>query len=259
MGRSSAARSQDFFRLAFWPLCGVGPGRPAAAADLLTYRSASLGTLASRERTSTHLSAAFARASSSDDGNRRARSMCKGGEQLTECISLGIGLEQSRERPGKPPSAATIRWSGDTHACTACISVVAGEPTAWQPYFRYWHGYRVILAPLTVARFRCGLSKSSTRCWSRAACAALLWVTLRNCVGAAVATIILAHLRLPQRRSVHLAHLDAQHQPRLHPRRHLACSPPPCKRIGLRAATDRPCCGVSAASSTSSISSSIRR
>ena len=92
MGRA-ARLIADFLRLAFWPL----------AASILVvlllqpvyfFSLASLGYIVSRERTAQHLSAAFVAGVLSDDGNPRSL-ILKGGEQLTECISLGIGLNKA--------------------------------------------------------------------------------------------------------------------------------------------------------------------
>ncbi len=65
-----------------------------------------------------------------------------------------------------------------------------GEPTTWQPYFRYWHGYRVILAPL-VALFPLWFVKILNVLMVAAGCVALAR-TLCNRGGAAVAVIFLA-------------------------------------------------------------------
>jgi hypothetical protein len=55
---------------------------------------ASLDHILSRQRIADHLIAAFNEGIISDDGNPRAL-IFRGGEQLTECISLGIGLDKA--------------------------------------------------------------------------------------------------------------------------------------------------------------------
>jgi len=137
-----------FFRYAFWPL----------AASILVVlllqpiyflSLASLDHIISRQRIADHLSAAFDERILSDDGNPRAL-IFRGGEQLTECISLGIGLDKA-ETSWVTAVTGSYPVSGSAHVCQALHQVVAGGATSWQSYFRYWHGYRFILAPLTSA------------------------------------------------------------------------------------------------------------
>jgi hypothetical protein len=82
-----------FFRLAFWPLC-VSVLLVLLLQPLYYLSLASLGMLAPRERTAQRLSAAFDSDVLADDGNPGSL-IFKGGEQLTECISLGIGLNSA--------------------------------------------------------------------------------------------------------------------------------------------------------------------
>jgi hypothetical protein len=147
MGRTAGAIA-NFFRLAFWPLA-------AAILVVLLLQPlyflslASLGSLTSRERTVAHLGAAFDAGILSDDGNPRVL-IFKGGEQLTECISLGIGLNQA-ETSWQSAITGSYPMAGSTHACEGLHHAVTGAPASWQPYFRYWHGYRLILDPLISA------------------------------------------------------------------------------------------------------------
>jgi len=177
---------ERLFRLAFWPLL-------ASVLIVLLLQPiyflslASLGHITSRERTVDHLNAAFNNGVLSGNGNPRSL-IFKGGEQLTECISLGIGLDQS-EASWKTAIAESYPMAGNTHACEGLQRAVAGGPTSWQPYFRYWHGYRLILAPL-VSAFPLWFVKVINALMVAAACA-LLWATLRKYCGTAVATIFL--------------------------------------------------------------------
>jgi hypothetical protein len=148
---------------------------------------ASIDHITSRQRTIDHLNTAFNSGVLSDDGNPRPL-IFKGGEQLTECISLGIGLNKA-ETAWQTAVTGSYPMSGNTHACTGLHKVVGGEPTSWQPYFRYWHGYRLILAPLAAA-FPLWLVKAFNALMIAAACG-LLWVTLRRFCDATVATIFL--------------------------------------------------------------------
>jgi hypothetical protein len=147
MGRTAGAIA-NFFRLAFWPLT-------AAILVVLLLQPlyflslASLGSLTSRDQTVAHLGAAFDAGVLSDDGNQRSL-VFKGGEQLTECISLGIGLNQA-ETSWQTAITGSYPMAGNTHACEGLHHAVTGAPASWQPYFRYWHGYRLILDPLASA------------------------------------------------------------------------------------------------------------
>ena len=67
---------------------------------------ASLGHLTSRERTVQHLSAAFDSGVLAKDGAPRSL-LFKGGEQLTECISLGLDQAETPCRP-RPASSGTL-------------------------------------------------------------------------------------------------------------------------------------------------------
>jgi hypothetical protein len=185
MGRA-ARLIADFFRLAFWPL---------AASVLVVlllqpiyfFTLASLGSIVSRERTVQHLGAAFDAGVLSDDGNPRSLTF-KGGEQLTECISLGIGLNKA-ETAWQTAVTGSYPMSGSTHACHGLHQAVSGVETSWQPYFRYWHGYRLILAPLAAA-FPLWIVKIINALMVAAA-GGVFWMTLRNSSGPAVATIFL--------------------------------------------------------------------
>ena len=126
-------------------------------------------------------------ACSSDDGNPRSL-IFKGGEQLTECISLGIGLDQA-ETGRETAITGSNPIFGSTHACEGLHRAVSGEPVSWEPYFRYWHGYRLVLAPLVFA-FPLWFVKVINALMVAAACA-LLWMTLRRYCDATVATIFL--------------------------------------------------------------------
>jgi hypothetical protein len=185
MGRVARAIS-DFFRLAFWPLA-VSVLVVLLLQPIYFLSLTSLGHLTSRGRTVAHLNAAFDSGVLADDGAPRSL-VFKGGEQLTECISLGIGLDPA-ETPVQTAITGAYPMAGDTHACEGLHHAVTGAPTSWQPYFRYWHGYRIILAPLASA-FPLWFVKVINALMVAAACA-LLWLTLRRYRGAAVATIFL--------------------------------------------------------------------
>ncbi len=185
MGRI-AATIINFFRLAFWPL---------AAAVLVVlllqpvyvFSLASLGHITSRERTVAHLNAAFEQGVLSDNGNPPSL-IFKGGEQLAECISLGIGLNPA-ETSWQSAIIESYPIFDDKHECEGLHRAVTGAAVTWQPYFRYWHGYRVILAPLASA-FPIWVIKLVNALMLAAACW-LLWTTLRDYCDKTVATIFL--------------------------------------------------------------------
>jgi hypothetical protein len=122
-----------------------------------------------------------------DSGNPSSL-IFKGGEQLTECISLGIGLDPA-ETSWQTAITGSYPKFGDRHACEGLHHAATGAPISWQPYFRYWHGYRIILAPL-VSAFPIWLIKLINALMVAAACA-LLWRTLRDYCDKTIATILL--------------------------------------------------------------------
>jgi hypothetical protein len=70
------------------------------------------------------------------------------GNDPDSCVSLAIGLEpgggglHNAIQEARPLSSGT--------ACDALAAAAAKAPNvAWLPYPRYWHGYRVVLDPLT--------------------------------------------------------------------------------------------------------------
>jgi len=186
MGRA-ARLVADFFRLAFWPLSAsvliVLLLQPIYYISLAT-----VGSIVPQQRIAAHLGAAFDSGVLSDDGNPRSLTF-KGGEQLTECISLGIGLNKA-ETAWQTAVTGSYPVSVSTHACHGLHQAISGTETSWQPYFRYWHGYRVILAPL-VTLFPLWFVKIINALVVAAACAALC-IALCKRGGAAVATIFLA-------------------------------------------------------------------
>jgi hypothetical protein len=186
MGRA-ARLVADFFRLAFWPL--AASVLVVLLLQPIYYISlATVGSIVPQQQIAAHLGAAFDSGVLSDDGNPRSL-IFKGGEQLTECISLGIGLNKA-ETAWQTAATGSYPMSGSTHACHGLHQAVSGTETSWQPYFRYWHGYRVILAPL-VTLFPLWFVKIINALVVAAACAALC-IALCKRGGAAVATIFLA-------------------------------------------------------------------
>ncbi|HEY5379611.1 MAG TPA: hypothetical protein VIJ78_08745 [Pseudolabrys sp.] len=185
MGRA-AEKIANFFGVAFWPLAAsvlvVLLLQPVYFLSL-----ASLGSVTSRARTIAHLNAGFEQGVLSDTGNPSSL-IFKGGEQLTECISLGIGLDPA-ETSLQTAITGAYPVLGNTHECEGLHHAVSGAQVNWQPYFRYWHGYRVILAPL-VSAFPIWLIKIINAMMVAAACV-LLWRTLRDCCDKTVATILL--------------------------------------------------------------------
>ena len=185
MGRVASAIT-NFFRQAFWPL-SISIFVVLLLQPIYFLSLASIDHITSRQRTIDHLNTAFNSGVLSDDGNPRSL-IIKGGEQLTECISLGIGLNKA-ETAWQTAVTGSYPMSGSTHACHGLHQAVSGAETSWQPYFRYWHGYRLILAPLAAA-FPLWFVKAINALLIVAACG-LLWRTLRNYCGPAVATIFL--------------------------------------------------------------------
>ena len=76
------------------------------------------------------------------------------GDWDTECTSLSIGLEPSASplRNAIFAARAAVRTNDLKTVCDALhVAAVAGtdDRIFWLPYPRYWHGYRVVLDPLT--------------------------------------------------------------------------------------------------------------
>jgi hypothetical protein len=173
-----------FVRSAFWPLCAamllVGLLQPVYFAALGTIH-----LIAPRTAIERHVQQAFEQGVLGVDG-RPASLLFRGGEQLTECISLGIGLD-----PNETPWQTAITGSnpGGDFSCLALDHAVSGQPVSWLPYSRYWHGYRIILAPLTAA-MPYWLVKG-VLALALAGASALLWLALRDRSDSAVATVFL--------------------------------------------------------------------
>ncbi len=189
---------ERLLRLAFWPLL-------ASVLVVLLLQPvyflsvASLDQITSRARTIDHLNAAFGSGVLSVNGNPPAV-IFKGGEQLTECISLGVGLDQA-ETPWQSAVSQAYPVFGNTHPCEGLHRAVSGAPTSWQPYFRYWHGYRMVLAPL-VSAFPLWFVKVINALMVAADHVAEL-LRYRGRHG------FFARLCLPERRLIHMAHVDA--------------------------------------------------
>ncbi len=134
-----------------------------------------------------HLRAAFEEGVLATDGRPRLL-LFRGGEQLTECISLGVGLDPD-ETPWQ--TAVSGSYPGvNEFPCEGLYRAVTGNSVGFTSYERYWHGYRVILAPLTAA-MPYWLVKAVLGLALGGACA-LLWLVLRDRSDSTVATVFLA-------------------------------------------------------------------
>ena len=175
----------NFARLALGPFIGAA----LLVALLQPLYLASLAALHAlpADRIAAHITDAFVQGVLSDDGNPRGL-FWKGGEQLTECISFGVGLT-AHESAWQSAIASAYPQFSDTHACEGLHRAVTGRDTGWRAYFRYWHGYRVVLAPLSAA-LPIWTIKLFNMAMVIAACA-LLWRTLRARCGETVAGLFL--------------------------------------------------------------------
>jgi hypothetical protein len=70
-------------------------------------------------------------------------------EVLTEdCVGVGVGLEPGGA--GWHNAIWAARPVADGNNCVALTAAIANKPdVTWLPYPRYWHGYRVVMDPLT--------------------------------------------------------------------------------------------------------------
>ena len=65
-----------------------------------------------------------------------------------ECVALGIGLEP--DGTGLHNAIMAARPLSEGTPCDALPAAAAKKPSVtWLPYPRYWHGYRVVLDPMT--------------------------------------------------------------------------------------------------------------
>lgn len=176
----------SFIAVAFWPLAGAA----LVVALLQPVYFGALGSvemIAPRAAIEQHVRAAFQEGVLGVDGRPRLLAF-RGGEQLTECISLGVGLD-----PAETPWRTAITGSNpndDVYPCDALYRAVTGIPVEWKPYSRYWHGYRTILAPLTAA-LPYWLVKV-VLALALAGASLLLWRALRERSDSTVATVFLA-------------------------------------------------------------------
>ena len=106
-----------------------------------------------------------------------------------ECVALAIGLEPGGA--GLHNAIMSARPISGGAACDSMHAAIAKQPgVAWLPYPRYWHGYRVVLDPLTA-----WIPMYSVRYLMLAAMiAALTWFAfeLRLLVGADAAIAMIA-------------------------------------------------------------------
>ena len=183
------AAIESFVRAAFWPLSGA----ILVVALLLPVYYAALGSMdviAPRAAIERHVRQAFEQGVLGVDG-RPPSLIFRGGEQLTECIALGVGLDPSETSWQQAITGANPVWD-DAHACLALYRATTGEPVNWNSYNRYWHGYRIFLAPLTAA-FPYWLVKMVLALGLVAACV-LLWKALRDRSDTTVATVFILTL-----------------------------------------------------------------
>src|SRR6478735_8646825 len=131
-----AARAiASFVRLAFWPLSAailvVLLLQPVYLLSLVALKF-----IAPPERIAAHVRAGFEQGVLSPDGAPKP------------LISRGGGLNPA-ETAWQAAIVESYPTIESTHACEGLRRAVTGAPVNWQPYFRYWHGYRVVIAPLT--------------------------------------------------------------------------------------------------------------
>lgn len=70
------------------------------------------------------------------------------GDTTTECTALGVGMQPGIGAIDNAIFATRPVKNGS--ACDGLRAAIEGQPDVqWLPYPRYWHGYRVVLDPLT--------------------------------------------------------------------------------------------------------------
>ena len=186
MALRAGAAAASFIRAAFWPL-SAAIVVVALLQPLYLVGLGSLDAIAPRAAIERHVRDAFDEGVLGVDGRPRLL-IFRGGEQLTECISLGVGLDPA-ETSWQEAVTGTYPTGDGEHACLALYQAVTGTPVSMGAYDRYWHGYRLVLAPMVAAmpywlfKICLGLAVYGA--------AALLWLALRDRSDAAVATTFL--------------------------------------------------------------------
>jgi hypothetical protein len=98
-----------------------------------------LDTLAPAESRAAHIATAFKKAS-----------VDKWGYWDTECVALSIGLEPGASPLRNAVDAPRLIKPHTALLCEELYRAAVGQPDIhWSPYPRYWHGYRVVIDPLT--------------------------------------------------------------------------------------------------------------
>ena len=174
----------SLIRAAFWPL-SAAIVLVALLQPLYFAALGSIDTIAPRAAIEGHVRDAFAQGVLGADG-RPASVIFRGGEQLTECISLGVGLDPSET---SWQAAVTGSYPGGDYSCLGLYRALTGGPVDWEAYGRYWHGYRIILAPLTAA-MPYWLVKAFLAL-ALAGASVLLWRAMRDRSDGTVATVFL--------------------------------------------------------------------
>jgi hypothetical protein len=139
--RRPAAVAPTILRSFFFALLLVLALQPAYLLALLA-----LDYVAPAERRAAHITAAFADRSLDRDQNP-VKPYDTGGNWDIECIGLALGLQ-----PGASAlqNAVAGAWpTGGHNVCAGLADAAAGKPSNWVPYTRYWHGYRVVIDPLS--------------------------------------------------------------------------------------------------------------
>jgi hypothetical protein len=142
-----------------------------------------LTELAPRTAIADHVRAAFEQGVLGEAARPRLL-IFRGGDQFTECIALGIGLNPTMT---SWETAITGARPIDAHPCRALHLAASSGPVQWADYNRYWHGYRMVLAPLAAAVPIWALKMINAL--MLAAVMVALWFTLRSWNDSTVATI----------------------------------------------------------------------
>ena len=96
MGRAARAIA-SFVRLAFWPLSAASVLVVLLLQPVYLLSLVALKFIAPPDRIAAHVKAGFEQGVLSPDGAPKPL-IWRGGEQLTECISLGVGLNPAETR-----------------------------------------------------------------------------------------------------------------------------------------------------------------
>jgi hypothetical protein len=103
--------------------------------------------VAPAERRAAHLATAF-ETGELDREDKVIPPYNRGDDYGVECVALAIGLEPGASPLHNAVAAARPLAAAPTLCAPLAAAVTHAPDVTWLPYFRYWHGYRIVIDPL---------------------------------------------------------------------------------------------------------------